>query len=89
MNNATWTVSGVLSDLIEDEKRAEMHVTVDDGVIVMYLRLDGSKETETVAQNARDLIGEKIVARGVIEPHANEAKLRSPYFLSPSELRAG
>jgi hypothetical protein len=89
MNNATWTVSGVLSDLIEDEKRAEMHVTVDDGVIVMYLRLDGSKETETVAQNARDLIGEKIVASGVIEPHANEAKLRSPYFLSPSELRAG
>ena len=89
MSNATWEVSGVLSDLIEDEKRAEMHVTVDDGVIVMYLRLDGSKETETVAQNARDLIGEKIVAIGVIEPHANEAKLRSPYFLSPSELRAG
>jgi len=89
VSNATWEVSGVLSDLIEDEKRAEMHVTVDDGVIVMYLRLDGSKETETVAQNARDLIGEKIVAIGVIEPHANEAKLRSPYFLSPSELRAG
>lgn len=89
MSNATWSISGVLSDLIEDEKRAEMHVTVDDGVIVMYLRLDGSKETETVAQNARDLIGEKIVASGVIEPHANEAKLRSPYFLSPSELRAG
>ena len=89
MSNATWEVSGVLSDLIEDEKRAEMHVTVDDGVIVMYLRLDGSKETETVAQNARDLIGEKIIASGVIEPHANEAKLRSPYFLSPSELRAG
>ncbi len=89
MSNATWSVSGVLSDLIEDEKRAEMHVTVDDGMIVMYLRLDGSKESETVAQNARDLIGEKIVASGVIEPHANEAKLRSPYFLSPSELRAG
>jgi hypothetical protein len=89
MSNATWTVSGVLSDLIEDEKRAEIHVTVDDGVIVMYLRLDGSKESETVAQNARDLIGEKIVASGVIEPHANEAKLRSPYFLSPSKLRAG
>ncbi len=89
MSNATWTVSGVLSDLIEDEKRAEMHVTVDDGVIVMYLRLDGSKETETVAQNARDLIGEKIVASGVIKPHSNETKLRSPYFLSPSELCAG
>ena len=56
MSNATWTVSGVLSDLIEDGKRAEMHLTVDDGVI---------------------------------EPHANEAKLRSPYLLSPSELRAG
>ncbi len=89
MSNASWEISGVLSDLIEDGKRAEMHVSVDDGVIVLYLRLDGSKESETVAQSARDLIGEKIVASGVIEPHANQARLRSPYFLSPSELRAG
>lgn len=89
MSNATWEVSGVLSDINEDGKRAEMHVSVDDGVIVMFLRLDGSKETETVAQNARDLIGEKITASGIIEPHANDTRLRSPYFLSPSQLRAG
>jgi hypothetical protein len=42
MSNATWSVTGVLSDFIEDSRRAEMHITVDEGVIVMYLRLDNS-----------------------------------------------
>jgi hypothetical protein len=54
----------------------------------MFKRLDGSNATEAVIQNARDLIGEKITAFGTIQPHADN-KLRSPYFLSPTELYAG
>jgi len=88
VSEATWTVTGVLSDLIEDSRRAEMHVTVDEGLIVLFKRFDGSKATEDVIQSARDLIGEKITASGTIQPHA-DSKLRTPYFLSPSELYAG
>ena len=54
MSEATWTVTGVLSDLIEDSRRAEMHVTVDEGLIVLFKRFDGSKDTEAVIQSARD-----------------------------------
>lgn len=88
MSEATWTVTGVLSDLIEDSRRAELHITVDDGLIVLFKRFDGSKDTEVVIQSARDLIGEKITASGTIQPHA-DSKLRTPYFLSPSEIHAG
>ena len=88
MSEATWTVTGILSDLIEDSRRAEIHVTVDEGLIVMFKRLDGSNAAEAVIQNARDLIGEKITAFGTIQPHADN-KLRSPYFLSPTELYSG
>jgi len=88
VSEATWTITGVLSDLIEDSRRAEMHVTVDEGLIVLFKRFDGSKATEAVIQSARDLIGEKIMASGTIQPHA-DSKLRTPYFLSPSEIHAG
>ena len=85
MSNATWSVTGVLSDFIEDSRRAEMHVTVDDGVIVMYLRLDNSDTANSVLEAARNLAGERVTATGLIEPHT-DAKLRSPYFLSPSTI---
>ena len=88
MSEARWTVTGVLSDLSEDSRRAEMHITVDEGLIVLFKRFDGSKDTEAVIQSARDLIGEKVIASGTIQPHA-DSKLRTPYFLSPSELHAG
>jgi hypothetical protein len=87
MSNATWSVTGVLSDFVEDTRRAEIHVTIDEGVIVMYLRLDDSDTANSVVQAARSLAGERIVATGFIEPHT-DAKLRSPYFLSPSTLAA-
>ena len=86
-NNATWSVTGVLSDFIEDTRRAEMHIEVEDGIIVLFLRVDKDGSTDTVLKAARDLVGEKVVATGVIEPHT-DTKLRSPYFLSPSTLAA-
>jgi hypothetical protein len=88
VSEATWTVTGVLSDLIEDSRRAEMHITVDEGLIVLFKRFDGSKDAVAVIQSARDLIGEKVIASGTIQPHA-DSKLRTPYFLSPSELHTG
>ena len=84
---ATWSVTGVLSDFIEDTRRAEMHIEVEEGIIVLFLRIDRGGSTDAVLQAARDLIGEKVVATGVIEPHT-DSKLRSPYFLSPSTLSA-
>ena len=87
MSNATWSVTGVLSDFIEDSRRAEMHITVEEGTVVLFLRVDRSVSTDAVLQAARDLTGERVVATGVIEPHA-DSKLRSPYFLSPSTLAA-
>ena len=87
MSNATWSVTGVLSDFIEDTRRAEMHIEVEEGIIVLFLRIDRGGSTDAVLQAARDLIGEKVVATGVIEPHT-DSKLRSPYFLSPSTLSA-
>ena len=86
-NNATWSVTGVLSDFIEDTRRAEMHIEVEDGIIVLFLRVDKDGSTDTVLKAARDVVGEKVVATGVIEPHT-DTKLRSPYFLSPSTLAA-
>ena len=85
--NATWSVTGVLSDFIEDTRRAEMHSAVEEGVVVLFLRIDKSGSTDVVLQAARDLTGERVVATGVIEPHT-DSKLRSPYFLSPSTLAA-
>ena len=87
MSNATWLVTGVLSDFIEDSRRAEMHIEVEEGIVVLFLRVDRSGSTEAVLQAARDLVGEKVVAAGLIEPHS-DSKLRSPYFLSPSTLAA-
>jgi len=87
MSKATWTVTGVLSDFMEDARRAEMHIDVEDGTIVLFLRIDKSGSTDVVLQAARDLTGERVVATGVIEPHS-DSKLRSPYFLSPSTLAA-
>ena len=87
MSDATWSVTGVLSDFIEDSRRAEMHIDVEEGTIVLFLRVDKSGSTDEVLQTARDLTGERVVATGVIEPHA-DSKLRSPYFLSPSTLAA-
>ena len=87
MSKATWTVTGVLSDFMEDARRAEMHIDVEDGTIVLFLRIDKSGSTDVVLQAARDLTGERVVATGVIEPHS-DSKLRSPYFLSPSTLVA-
>ena len=87
MNNATWSVTGVLSDFIEDSRRAEMHIDVEGGIVVLFLRVDRSESTDGVLQAARDLVGAKVVAAGLIEPHA-DSKLRSPYFLSPSTLAA-
>ena len=87
MSNATWSVTGVLSDFIEDSRRAEMHITVEEGIVVLFLRVDRSGSTDAVLQAARDLVGEKVAAAGLIEPHA-DSKLRSPYFLSPSTLAA-
>ena len=87
MSNATWSVTGVLSDFIEDSRRAEMHIEVEEGIVVLFLRVDRSGSTDAVLQAARDLVGEKVVAAGLIEPHA-DSKLRSPYFLSPSTLAA-
>ena len=87
MSNATWSVTGILSDFIEDSRRAEMHITVEEGIVVLFLRVDRSGSTDEVLQAARDLVGEKVVSTGVIEPHA-DSKLRSPYFLSPSTLAA-
>ena len=87
MSNATWLVTGVLSEFIEDSRRAEMHIEVEEGIVVLFLRVDRSGSTDAVLQAARDLVGEKVVSTGVIEPHA-DSKLRSPYFLSPSTLAA-
>ena len=87
MNNATWSVTGVLSDFLEDSRRAEMHITVEEGIVVLFLRVDRSGSTDEVLQAARDLTGERVVATGVIEPHS-DTKLRSPYFMSPSTLAA-
>ena len=87
MSNATWLVSGVLSNFIEDSRRAEMHIEVEEGIVVLFLRVDRSGSTDAVLQAARDLVGEKVVAAGLIEPHA-DSKLRSPYFLSLSTLAA-
>ena len=87
MSNATWLVTGVLSDFIEDSRRAEMHIEVEEGIVVLFLRVDRRGSTDAVLQTARDLVGEKVVAAGLIEPHA-DSKLRSPYFLSPSTLVA-
>ena len=87
MNNATWSVTGVLSDFLEDSRRAEMHIAVEEGIVVLFLRVNGSELTDAVLQAARDLTGERVVATGVIEPHS-DSKLRSPYFLSPSTLAA-
>ena len=87
MSNATWLVTGVLSDFIEDSRRAEMHIEVEEGIVVLFLRVDRSGSTDAVLQAARDLTGERVVATGVIEPHT-DTKLRSSYFLSPSTLAA-
>ena len=87
MSKATWTVTGVLSDFMEDARRAEMHIDVEEGTIVLFLRIDKSGSTDVVLQAARELTGERVVATGVIEPHS-DSKLRSPYFLSPSTLAA-
>jgi len=87
MNNATWSVTGVLSDFMEDSRRAEMHIVVEEGIVVLFLRVDRSGSTDAVLQTARDLTGERVVATGLIEPHA-DSRLRSPYFLSPSTLAA-
>ncbi len=87
MSNATWLVTGVLSDFMEDARRAEMHIAVKEGIVVLFLRVNGSELTDAVLQAARDLTGERVVATGVIEPHS-DSKLRSPYFLSPSTLVA-
>lgn len=87
LGNATWSVTGVLSDFIEDSRRAEMHIAVEEGIVVLFLRVDRSGSTDVVLQAARDLAGERVVATGVIAPHA-ESKLRSPYFLSPATLAA-
>ncbi len=87
MSNATWSVTGVLSDFMEDARRAEMHIAVKEGIVVLFLRVNGSELTDAVLQAARDLTGERVVATGVIEPHS-DSKLRSPYFLSPSTLVA-
>ena len=87
LGNATWSVTGVLSDFMEDTRRAEMHIAVEEGIVVLFLRVNGSELTDAVLQAARDLTGERVVATGVIEPHSN-SKLRSPYFLSPSTLVA-
>ena len=87
MSNATWSVTGVLSDFMEDTRRAEMHIAVEEGVVVLFLRVERSGSTDGVLQTARDLTGERVVATGVIEPHS-DSKLRSPYFLSPSTLAA-
>ena len=87
MSNATWSVTGVLSDFMEDTRRAEMHIAVEEGIVVLFLRVDRSGLTDVVLQAARDLTGERVVATGLIEPHA-ESRLRSPYFLSPSTLAA-
>ena len=87
MSNATWLVTGVLSDFIEDSRRAEMHIEVEEGIVVLFLRVDRSGSTDAVLQTARDLTGERVVATGLIEPHA-DSRLRSPYFLSPSTLAA-
>ena len=87
MSNATWLVTGVLSDFIEDLRRAEMHIVVEEGIVVLFLRVDRSGSTDAVLQTARDLTGERVVATGLIEPHA-DSRLRSPYFLSPSTLAA-
>ena len=85
--STTWSVTGVLSDFMEETRRAEMHIEVEDGIIVLFLRIDRSGSTDAVLQAARDLIGERVVATGAIQPHA-DSKLRSPYFLSPSTLAA-
>jgi len=87
MSNATWSVTGVLSDFIEDSRRAEMHIDVEEGIVVLFLRVDRSGSTDAVLQAARNLTGERVVATGLIEPHA-DSRLRSPYFLSPSTLAA-
>ena len=87
LGNATWSVTGVLSDFMEDTRRAEMHIEVENGIIVLFLRIDRDGSTDAVLQAARDLIGERVVTTGAIQPHA-DSKLRSPYFLSPSTLSA-
>ena len=87
MSNTTWSVTGVLSDFIEDSRRAEMHIVVEEGTVVLFLRVDRSGSTDAVLQAARDLTGERVVATGVIEPHT-DTRLRSPYFLSPATLTA-
>jgi len=86
-SRATWSVTGVLLEFIEDMRRAEMHIDIEEGIVVLFLRVDRSGSTEAVLQAARDLTGERVVATGVIEPHT-DSKLRSPYFLSPSTLVA-
>ena len=87
LGNATWSVTGVLSDFMEDTRRAEMHIAVEEGIVVLFLRVDRSGSTDAVLQAARDLTGERVVATGLIEPHA-DSRLRSPYFLSPLSLAA-
>ena len=52
LGNATWSVTGVLSDFMEDARRAEMHIDVEDGTIVLFLRIDKSGSTDVVLQAA-------------------------------------
>ena len=86
LNTATWTATGILSDLIEDTRNAEMHITTDNGIIVLFLRLNNESAT-AIAQRARNLVGERVTTSGTIVQNS-ENKLRSPYFLSPSSLTA-
>jgi len=86
MNTATWTATGILSDLIEDTRNAEMHITTDNGIIVLFLRLN-NESANAIAQSARNLVGERVTTSGTIVQNP-ENKLRSPYFLSPSSLTA-
>ena len=76
-----------ISDFMEDTRRAEMHIAVEEGIVVFFSRVDRSGSTDAVLQAARDLVGERVVATGAIQPHA-DTKLRSPYFLSPATLAA-
>ena len=52
-----------------------MHIEVEEGIVVLFLRVDRSGSTDAVLQAARDLVGEKVVAAGLIEQHA-DSKLR-------------
>lgn len=85
-NNCEWSLSGTLSQSTYKTVGSGrgfwlLYVRVDKGEICMYVH---DPELQRVAETLE--LGQKIVARGIILPHARVSQTERPYFLSPSNL---